>query len=46
MVARGVPSSIILREERAMNTGENVTFSLPIIDAALGLANIRSVIWQ
>ena len=44
MVARGVPSNIILREERAMNTGENVTFSLPIIDAALGLANIRSVI--
>ena len=27
-----------------MNTGENVIFSLPIIDAALGLANIRSVI--
>jgi len=36
MVARGVPSNIILREERAMNTGENVIFSLPIIDAALG----------
>ena len=27
-----------------MNTGENVIFSLPVIDAALGLANIRSVI--
>jgi hypothetical protein len=27
-----------------MNTGENVIFSLPIIDAALGLHNIRSVI--
>ncbi len=27
-----------------MNTGENVMFSLPIIDAALGLQNIRSVI--
>jgi uncharacterized SAM-binding protein YcdF (DUF218 family) len=25
-------------------TGENVIFSLPVIDAALGLANIRSVI--
>ena len=44
MVARGVPSGIILREDRAMNTGENVIFSLPVIDAALGLANIRSVI--
>ena len=27
-----------------MNTGENVIFSLPVIDAALGLKNIRSVI--
>ena len=38
------PPSIILREDRAKNTGENVIFSLPVIDAALGLANIRSVI--
>ncbi|MEH2536344.1 MULTISPECIES: YdcF family protein [unclassified Bradyrhizobium] len=44
MIARGVPADIILREDRAMNTGENVILSLPIIDAALGLANIRSVI--
>jgi len=44
MVARGVPADIILREDRAMNTGENVIFSLPLIDKALGLANIRSVI--
>ena len=44
MIARGVPADIILREDRAMNTGENVIFSLPIIDAALGLASIRSVI--
>ena len=44
MIARGIPAEIILREDRAMNTGENVIFSLPIIDAALGLANIRSVI--
>ena len=34
----------ILEEHRAMNTGENVIFSLPVIDAALGLKNIRSVI--
>jgi len=44
MMARGIPAEIILREDRAMNTGENVIFSLPIIDAALGLANIASVI--
>ena len=44
MVAGGVPSDLILEEHRATNTGENVMFSLPIIDAALGLQNIRSVI--
>ena len=44
MVARGIPSGRILEEHRATNTGENVVFSLPIIDAALGLANLRSVI--
>jgi uncharacterized SAM-binding protein YcdF (DUF218 family) len=44
MVARGVPPERILEEHRAMNTGENVIFSLPILEAALGLKNIRSVI--
>lgn len=44
MVARGVPAGIVLREDRAMNTGENVIFSLPVIDAAIGLKSIRSVI--
>ena len=44
MVARGIPAENILEEHRAMNTGENVIFSLPVIDAALGLKNIRSVI--
>ncbi|MET4485696.1 uncharacterized SAM-binding protein YcdF (DUF218 family) [Bradyrhizobium sp. LA7.1] len=44
MVAAGIPADLILEEHRAMNTGENVLFSLPIIDAALGLRNIRSVI--
>ena len=44
MIARSVPAGIVLREDRAMNTGENVIFSLPIIDAAIGLKNIRSVI--
>ncbi len=44
MVACGIPAEIILEEHRSMNTGENVIFSLPVIDAALGLKNIRSVI--
>jgi uncharacterized SAM-binding protein YcdF (DUF218 family) len=44
MVERGVPPERILEEHRAMNTGENVMFSLPIIDAAIGLKNIGSVI--
>ena len=44
MVARGVPAERILEEHRAMNTGENVIFSLPILEAAFGLKNIRSVI--
>ena len=44
MVARGVPPERILEEHRSTNTGENVIFSLPVIEAALGLKNIRSVI--
>jgi uncharacterized SAM-binding protein YcdF (DUF218 family) len=44
MIARGIPADKILSEDRAMNTGENVIFSLPVIDAALGLGNVRSVI--
>jgi uncharacterized SAM-binding protein YcdF (DUF218 family) len=44
MVAGGIPSDRILEEHRATNTGENVMFSLPIIEASLGQKNIRSVI--
>jgi uncharacterized SAM-binding protein YcdF (DUF218 family) len=44
MVQAGIPPDRILEEDRATNTGENVIFSLPVIDAALGLDNIRSVI--
>lgn len=44
MIAAGIPADLILEEHGAMNTGENVIFSLPIIDAVLGLQNIRSVI--
>jgi uncharacterized SAM-binding protein YcdF (DUF218 family) len=44
MVERGIPADRILEEHCATNTGENVIFSLPVIDAALGLSNIGSVI--
>lgn len=44
MVAGGVPAGLILEEHRATNTGENVLFGLPVIDAALGRQNIASVI--
>ncbi len=44
MVAGGVPAELILEEHRATNTGENVLFSLPVIDAALGRHTVRSVI--
>jgi uncharacterized SAM-binding protein YcdF (DUF218 family) len=44
MVAGGIPSDRILEEHRATNTGENVIFSLPVIEAALGLATIKRVI--
>jgi uncharacterized SAM-binding protein YcdF (DUF218 family) len=44
MVEGGIPADRILEEHRATNTGENVIFSLPIIDAALGRENIQSVI--
>jgi uncharacterized SAM-binding protein YcdF (DUF218 family) len=44
MVAGGIPQGRILEEHRATNTGENVMLSLPVIEAALGLANICSVI--
>jgi uncharacterized SAM-binding protein YcdF (DUF218 family) len=44
MVEGGIPPNFILEEHRAQNTGENVIFSLPIIDAELGLSNIRGVI--
>ena len=44
MVKGGVPAELILEEHRATNTGENVLFSLPVIDAALGRHNITSVI--
>jgi uncharacterized SAM-binding protein YcdF (DUF218 family) len=44
LVGCGVPAERIIEEHRAMNTGENVIFSLPLIDARIGLKNVRSVI--
>ena len=44
MVEAGVPRGVILTEHAAMNTGENVIFSLPILERRIGLANIGSVI--
>jgi uncharacterized SAM-binding protein YcdF (DUF218 family) len=44
MMAGGIPPDVILEEHRATNTGENVIFSLPVIEAALGLASVKSVI--
>jgi uncharacterized SAM-binding protein YcdF (DUF218 family) len=44
MVDGGVPPDRILEEHRATNTGENVIFSLPLIEAALDRSTIRSVI--
>lgn len=42
--SRGVPQERVLLETRATNTGENVIFSLPIIDKEIGLDKIRSII--
>jgi len=44
IVRADVPDDVILLEPRAANTGENVIFSLPIIDAEIGRNNIRSLI--
>lgn len=44
MVEAGVPEAVIHCEHRAMNTGENVIFSLPILEDRIGLANIGSLI--
>ena len=44
MIDAGVPGDIVFTEDRATNTGENVIFSLPVLDRAIGLSNIRSLI--
>ncbi|MDB5425353.1 MAG: YdcF family protein [Phenylobacterium sp.] len=40
----GIPDERIIKEQRAANTGENVTFSLPLIEARIGLSQVRSLI--
>ncbi|MDP3852556.1 YdcF family protein [Phenylobacterium sp.] len=44
MIQAGVPEDVILLEREATNTGENVIFSLPILEERIGLANIGSLI--
>src|ERR1700742_1338782 len=44
LLQAGVPNAATLIEPRATNTGENVIFSLPVIDAHIGRDNIKSVI--
>ena len=44
LLQASLPDAAILIEPRATNTGENVIFSLPIIDAQIGLKNISAVI--
>lgn len=44
LLKRGVPADAMLRENRAMNTGQNVEFSLPILQKEIGLKNIKSII--
>jgi uncharacterized SAM-binding protein YcdF (DUF218 family) len=39
-----MPEDRIILEQRATNTGENVIFSLPMIEDRIGLANVRSLI--
>lgn len=44
LMEKKVPARAILRENKATNTGENVRFSLPILDKEIGLDKIGSVI--
>lgn len=40
----GIPPECVFLEKKALNTGQNVEFSLPILEKNIGLKNIRSVI--
>nr|WP_284700941.1 ElyC/SanA/YdcF family protein [Robbsia betulipollinis] len=40
----GIPHECVFLEKKALHTGQNVEFSLPILDQNIGLKNIQSVI--
>ncbi len=44
LVKRGYPETKILIEDKATNTGQNVDFSMRVVDETLGLGNIKSLI--
>ena len=45
LVEKGVPENIILTEEESKNTGENLHFSLPMLEEKFGnIQNIKSII--
>ncbi|MCE9507838.1 MAG: YdcF family protein [Alphaproteobacteria bacterium] len=44
LLARGVPAEIIMVEDKARNCGENVVYSMALLDEKKGLANIGSVL--
>lgn len=44
-VELGIPESTFILEHNATNTKENFEFSLPLIDEALGVANISRVLF-
>lgn len=44
LVARGVPEDIILYDDKATNTGENVINAMKLLDEKKGLKNIGSVL--
>ena len=45
LVEKGIPENIILTEEESKNTGENLQFSLPILEEKFGnIENIKSII--
>jgi uncharacterized SAM-binding protein YcdF (DUF218 family) len=44
LLERGVPRSLIIVEDASTNTLENVRFALPLVDAAIGLAQVRTIV--
>lgn len=44
LIGWGIPEEDIIVENKATNTGENVTYSMPLIDKEIGLDNVKSVI--